>query len=174
MAKVKVKEAAKIFKMTTRNIYDHIAKGNFHKDDNGLVDTDEIQAYYDKKEEKAAQESKYDLEFKKWKAEKEKTIVIKLREKLVSIDEVERGYIGRIFGLRAHLLVLSERIADEIAGKDTEYYRKIKEILDKQLMEFLQAYSTGTEPITPGVPVIDVSKITDEVVDYIVNKYQVK
>lgn len=131
-----------------------LADGRFHRQDVDLWlekkgkrpvvpidkddDEDEGEVAGDGKLYKAsAEEGKY----RHFKARREEIIVQRLEGELLPREEVERMFLERVHEFRTSLLLLSRRVAHQVAAEAGIDSRRVEEILDREARELLKSLS---------------------------------
>jgi phage terminase Nu1 subunit (DNA packaging protein) len=79
--------------------------------------------------------------YRKYRAEKEKILVDKLRGSVIPVTEVEEKFANRIYALKSALLILSRRIGARLAATVDKKQSEVVQIIDEEVYGFLDFYS---------------------------------
>ena len=112
--------AAAYMGLSERTVVYHLRKGNIRQNADGSFDKAVLDAYLaasGRKQEGRWKSLRADLRYRLARAEKEETLVAKLKEQLYDMAEIKEGWAWRISELTAALQSLVDRLPQLLEGK---------------------------------------------------------
>jgi len=88
---------------------------------------------------------KADLRYRKARADREEVLVKQLKGMLLSKADVEKAFTDRAYELRGQMLMMSRRIAHEIAAQCMVDMKQVAEITDNEVRRWMTDYSRTIE-----------------------------
>lgn len=92
-----------------------------------------------------------ELDYRQARAEKERLIADQLKGILVNRNTVEKQFASRAEELQRNLMVLSRRIAAQLAGKCQKTLVEVVETIDREVNLLLASYTRQLDGITTDV-----------------------
>jgi hypothetical protein len=146
---IKTQEAAaKYLGVSQRVISHHVGRGNIRSETDGTFTKKELDRWavehgkrkdVGKIKKYAEAQAKWDMEFRKARAEERKLVVAQLRAKLISIKEIESAWANRVDVVTSGLEAFANRLPPLLVGKSR---RQISKILQEEIFRLRDDYAT--------------------------------
>ena len=140
--------AAEVYSGINRGtLHRYVQQGRLQRKDNGFLRSD-LDRIVSERKNQGSRYTIYDeikneeLKYRKWKAIREELIVKQLQESSIPVENMKIAFEARAYELSRSLLFLSRMVSHKIAAKTSNEYKFVSNIIDEEVRQFMDAYSS--------------------------------